>query len=551
VAGSLVCAVQAHVGDASRPLSALLAGLLVAAALGTREARSRAHRIGVALVGAVLVGVAAATLAGPRDGVPRVLDLGYAAALAGLLGASAHAGGPAAARLARLAPAFGAAAGALGAAQLAATGPREWAELALRSYGWAALTQVGLPVLAGLAWLRLGAGDRDGRTADRAGVLVGLCLAALTAGATLAALPAPAPPPRPGEPLLRAVQLGSRQLAVLVTPMRPGPNLVHVVDAGAGGRGGEVGEMAGMPDMPVAGSPAAPSPVTVAAGAAPVVLTGRPGASGVWGVLDLPAGAGALTVADGGHRAVLPAAPGGLAEPAVQRVLAGPDGPECAIAALGALAAGGSAPPCPSSRLTAADAASMRYAVDYLAQHGISTIHLAADGSPRSAAAARLVRHAAARCGLRITPQPTLDATLLVVSGWSGATQALDEFTARAGNAPSGGVVLAPWLLTGQVLERASSEALALPFDPGAPSARQYSNTLLAALPGEAPSYAGYLGWAGAADARPGPVGLYGAAQVKVPMGGPMDDMAPGQPGDWYPGGTVVPVAHGSEGVGT
>jgi hypothetical protein len=302
--------------------------------------------------------------------------------------------------------------------------------------------------------------------------------------------------------------------------------------------------------MPVAGPPTTPSPVTVAAGAAPVVLTARPGASGVWAVLDLPAGAGALTLADGGHRAVLPVAPGGLADPPIQRVLAGPDGPECAAAALGALAAGGSAPPCPSTRLTASDEASLRYAVDYLARHGITTIYLAADGSPRSTAAASLVRRGAARCGLRITRRPTVDATLLVISGWSGATRTLDEFTARVGNAPSGGVVLAPWLLTGQVLQRASSEALALPFDPRASSARQYTNTLVAALPGEAPSYSGYLGWAGAAGARPGPVGLYGAAQVKVPMGGPMDDMAAGQPGDWYPGGTVVPVTHAHGGVG-
>jgi hypothetical protein len=135
--------------------------------------------------------------------------------------------------------------------------------------------------------------------------------------------------------------------------------------------------------------------------------------------------------------------------------------------------------------------------------------------------------------------------TLLVVSGWSDALPALKQAVARSADEPAGGIVLAPWLATGAVVSAAPSEVLPLLFNPGDSSARQYGATVAAVFPGEGPCTAGYLAWLRAGGAG-GPLDtratFYGAAPVDVPMGMADMDMG-GNPGDWYPTGTIVPIS--------
>jgi hypothetical protein len=160
-------------------------------------------------------------------------------------------------------------------------------------------------------------------------------------------------------------------------------------------------------------------------------------------------------------------------------------------------------------------------------------------------AAADLVRAQAAVTHLPVRPVGVPTDTLLVVSGWAPAVPALRDAVARSADEPAGGIVLAPWLLASGVVSAAPSEVLPLTFNPGESPARQYGATVAAVFPGEGPSAAGYKAWlrAGGAGAplEPRPT-FYGAAPVDVPMG--MDDMhMAGNPGDWYPTGTIVPIS--------
>jgi hypothetical protein len=243
------------------------------------------------------------------------------------------------------------------------------------------------------------------------------------------------------------------------------------------------------------------------------------------------------------------------ADPALQQALTGPDGPECASGLLGGLVAVSSvgrtpaetnlAAQCPSQALTTADADALRDTVTFLAGRGITGLNLVSDGSPRGVAAADLVRAQAASSNLPIRPVGAPTDTLLVVSGWSAAVPALTDAVARSADEPAGGIVLAPWLLASGVISAAPSEVLPLTFNPGESPARQYGATVAAVFPGEGPSTAGYLAWlrAGGAGAPLEPrATFYGAAPVDVPMG--MDDMhMGGNPGDWYPTGTIVPIS--------
>ncbi|HEY6425305.1 MAG TPA: hypothetical protein VIY28_19105 [Pseudonocardiaceae bacterium] len=103
----------------------------------------------------------------------------------------------------------------------------------------------------------------------------GLALA-LAAGATLAAIPAPPTPGQPGLPLLRMVALAGTAVPVTVVPQRPGWNLVHA--AGADGSASAVGlDRTHL-------TPMAP----------------RPGATGGWALVRLPAGRSTLWVERGG-----------------------------------------------------------------------------------------------------------------------------------------------------------------------------------------------------------------------------------------------------------
>jgi hypothetical protein len=174
------------------------------------------------------------------------------------------------------------------------------------------------------------------------------------------------------------------------------------------------------------------------------------------------------------------------------------------------------------------------------------------DASPRSVAAARLVREEGARAGLAISDDAGNDpsSALVVVSGWEQAVDVLGEVGRRATTTPThlGGTFLAPWLLTGDVLRQTASAFLPLAFAPNEPDAQRFALALAATHPDTAPSASGYLAWARTAGVPtdPRPL-LYGAAAVNVPMsveppgssghhGGP-------DPAAWFPGGTVVPVS--------
>jgi hypothetical protein len=560
--GAAVCVVEALTGQAARGLCALLVSATLL--LPTR----RPVAIGLlTLLGLALASVLAVELAILRTGLPRAVDAGYAVLGSVLLGVSVFGiavlphrpGRPVAAepvldavvepvaeepgpgrelvstRLAGIALVSGVLTALAGVVQLALSGPRTWFDLLHTGYGVGAITQAVMPVLVTLMWLLARQPAGRFRGAELSRLATGLLVLAFLAGASLASLPQPAVGPESGQPLLRPVDLGLRHLAVLVMPMRPGPNLVHIGDAG-GGQLVEAGHRHG-----ASASAPVSSILTIGAGGAPVSLASRLGAPGQWAVLDIPAGTPTLTVTGDGMTAGIPIDVGSApADPAVQRVLAGPDGPECAGVALGALAAGRTPTQgCPSQRLTAKDADVLGDAVDFLAQRGITTLDLAADGSPRAVAAEALVRTDAAQRGLTIAAAPAADHTLFVVSGWSAGADALSALSLRAGDGAFGGVVLAPWLFSAPVLAATTSEVLPLTFDPRRNGPREYATTLAAAFPGETPSEGGYLAWTGETGAA-GPLKFYGAAQVNVPM----DDMDMGSgPSSWYPAGTIVPIS--------
>lgn len=567
--GAAVCVAEALTGQAARPLSALLVAILVSVVLLVPVRRGAAVGL-AALLGLALVVLLGVELAVLRTGAARAVDIGYAVLGSTLLGASVFgvtvlpgrprrlpgaepapvapvtddaAGGPeqelVASRLAGIALLSGVLTTLAGVVQLGLTGPRTGFDAWHTSYGVAAVAQAGLPALVTVIWLLARRPEGRSRGAELSRLATGFLVLAFLAGASLATLPKPAAGPEPGRPLLRPVDLGLRHLAVLVMPMRPGPNLVHIGDAG----GGQVVAAGHHHGAPAAVSPAA-GVLTVAAGGATVPLASRPGAPGQWAVVDIPAGADTLTVAGDGVAAGIPIDVGSApADPELQRTLAGPDGPECADAALGALAAGRKADrECPSQALSAKDASALGQTVDWLAGRGITTLDLAVDGTARSVAAQRLVLAEAAKRGLTVAPTPSPSDTMLVLSGWDSGSAALTALSERAGGGSSGGVILAPWLASAQVLARTTSEVVPLPFDPKSSGPREYALTLAAAFPGETPTTGGYLAWSGG-TASAGPVRYYGFAQVNVPMGGPMDDMPMSGPGDWYPAGTVVPIS--------
>ncbi len=244
------------------------------------------------------------------------------------------------------------------------------------------------------------------------------------------------------------------------------------------------------------------------------------------------------------------------AESAPSSALTGRDGPECASAVVGAVLAGGpgagTVDRCPAQSLDPGQARDLRSMVVTMAAKGARSVRLVSDASPRSVAAARLVREEGARAGLAFPADAENDpnSALVVVSGWEQAVATLGESGRRATTTPThlGGTFLAPWLLTGDVLRQTASAFLPLPFAPNEPDAQRYALALADAHPDTAPSASGYLAWARTAGVPTDPrSSLYGAAAVNVPMsvepsgssghhGGP-------DPASWFPGGTVVPVS--------
>ncbi|GAA4698241.1 hypothetical protein GCM10023215_40780 [Pseudonocardia yuanmonensis] len=476
--------------------------------------------------------------------------------------------------LARVAITAGFVAVVAGTAQVVVSGPDTAHDLTGSGYGLAGLAAVVLPVLvvAGWAVALLPAGRLRARELYR--IAWGAGVAGIAAAALLATLPLPGPGPEPGRPLLRTVDAGAGRLAVLVAPMRPGPNLVRLSGTGypppgttSGTANGTANGTAVQPVALATGGhdhgprlPTAASVSTDPTSAPAVPFTARDGAAGGWAVVDLPAGASTLTVSAGGVTSTVPVDTGSATAtpaPPAQAALIGPDGPECAAALLGDLVGQrpGDVTPeagtCPSDALSDADAGALRATVRTLTDHGVRSVRVMGDGSPRSRAAAELVRTRAAEAGARLVERPDADSALIVVSGWTPAAATLREASARALETPThlGGTYLAPWLLTGQVVTRTSSSVVPLAFNPQDQRAKRYAGEVGAAFPGEAPSTSGYVRWAAHSgvplDDRPT---LFGAAPVDVPMtvnapGDAGGHHGGGNPAAWFPNGTVVPVS--------
>jgi hypothetical protein len=359
-----------------------------------------------------------------------------------------------------------------------------------------------------------------GRSVYRFGAIA--VVAGFLVWSATAAIPQPPPLPAPGTPVLAQVAIGGHQVPVLITPQRPGPNLVHF-PAGAG------------------------TGITVADGSGrAVTAVARPGAEGTWAELTLPAGRSALVVSGRGTRASLPLNTGTAPGPASS---AGVDGPECADAALGSLVAGAHQPvlTCPSDALDPADAQSLRDLVGYLGTRQVKGITVASDGSPRSLAAANVVRGAAAADHIPVGTGPEPGSALVVVSGWAaGSTQVSSVAKLQSGIATyQYGLYLAPWLLNPPIVNSVATSSIPLRFDPRVATSLSYSIAVGNAFGGENATPEGFAQWLAASGQQlGGVVQIYAAAQVDaMPMDGPDMDMSQPYPGQWVPNGTIVPVS--------
>lgn len=347
------------------------------------------------------------------------------------------------------------------------------------------------------------AGRRLGRLAY--GLLV---LAAVLTTVTAATAPVTAEPV--GVPVLARVDLGEPG-SVLVVPGRPGRNLVRV-----------------------------PS-VEYAVGAAPDRLapaTPRPGTDGAWATVDLASRQRQIWVGRAGRTTpvTVPVGTG----PRTGDEPSGPDGPECATAALGRLAAGRHEPltSCPAQRLTVPDRAALVATVRFIAGRDADMITLIADDSPRSRAASAAVTAEARRQGLAVNS--TGPGPLVVVSGWEVARRTLADVASGRRAAPAG-AYLAPWLLHAPLLGEPVGQVLALAFGPLEPAPQRYVGALAALAPGVPPSASGYQEYLAATGGHlTGPVRLYAAARITVP--GDVAGHAGHHGTAWLPGGTVTPV---------
>ena len=323
----------------------------------------------------------------------------------------------------------------------------------------------------------------------------------------------------PGVPALREIHLAGQHLPVLLTPLRPGANLVLVGGQADGVRVGV-------------------DPANL------VDASDRVGTNGKWTVVDLPAGSATVWLELAGQRASVDVDTG-HGEPAGPGI-SGPDGPECAAEGLGAVLADPRYAPtsCPADALGPADESSLRALVGFLAGRGVHTLTVAADGSARSIAAAAAVRDAAEHDRLAVAAEPSSDGALVVVSGWASANQTLATVSGRQQTAVSysAGTYLAPWLLSGPVISTSAGAVLPLRFDPRDPRPVEYQLAIETRFHGQLPTAAGYRGWlAGKGIDEPSATRLFAASRVAfLPKEFAMHQH--GHDGGWVPGGTVVPV---------
>lgn len=378
-------------------------------------------------------------------------------------------------------------------------------------FGLAVLAVVVLPLVVSVL-----AAVVKGR-AYRLGV-VGIALGFL-AWSALGAIPAPPPLPVPGVPLL-ADDAG---FPVLVSPQRPGHNLVHFPksagnDLSAGVRGGVVTQ-----------------------------AVARPGAEGTWADVELPPGRSDLEIRRGGTTTVVEVDAGEAPGPPITDA----DAPECASAALGSLVAGRAEvlASCPSDVLSPDDAGALVKLVEFLGERKPAGITLVGDDSPRGAAAAKLVRETAARTRLAVRPDAGPDTALVVVSGWAAGYTAMTRAAESQRLQPTHqyGLYLAPWLLTGPIVNAVASASLPLRFDPREATAVGYAVAVGDRFGGENPTAGGFRNWLGA-DRPAADVQIFAAAQVNAMPMYPTEPHATGMvmdrdyAGQWVPDGTIVPI---------
>jgi hypothetical protein len=299
------------------------------------------------------------------------------------------------------------------------------------------------------------------------GVLVmrisaGVLATGLVAGVGQAAVSRNADP-APGRAAGVTVDVGGRQVHVVVVPNLPGLNLVHVDVDG----------------------------LTVGTDPADQAMPQPAG----WHAVELPAGRAEVRVGDG--RAFGSFVTDTGSSGAAPTGLAGPDGPECASALLGRMLATGpltSGATCPADRLRPRDADRLTGTVDRLAGSGATSVVVVTDGSPRGKAAAETVRTAAMARGMAVHAQGRAAEPLVVVSGWArAAVLAQSGVVDRGAGGPA--AYFAPWLPAPAPGTTAVPAAGVV--DREGASYQRYVTALLDAYPTQRPSVAGYRGWLG------------------------------------------------------
>jgi hypothetical protein len=397
-------------------------------------------------------------------------------------------------------------------------------------FGSLVALKVGLLAAAGLLGLTVRRVVRRGArpaTGPARAELVTL-LGAAVLGATLTGLPNPGPAPTAGAPLVRRLTIDDAATGLVVVPQRPGLNLVHL-------------QTTRFTDLRVAGKRYAATP--------------RPYADGQWALISLPPGRSRLQVIQGKHVAqrVLnagPALPAGAPTDPLQ--LAGPDGPECLAAALGAVLGGSRGPltGCPAQQLRAADARALTALVGQLAGRGVHTLGLVADSTPRAVAAAAAVRAAASGAGVRVArlaaslPGALPDVVLSV----AGAADTRTALAAAADKPPRYGSYVAPWLMDAPLVAAGGGSAFAaLPFDPQGDQAMQYLSALALVGPGGG-SESGLVAYLAARGVEPAQrIRVWAATSAFTVM--PMNDDPAhahdedGQGAGWLAGGALTPVS--------
>ncbi|WP_367323346.1 hypothetical protein [Streptomyces sp. HUAS ZL42] len=372
-----------------------------------------------------------------------------------------------------------------------------------------------LAAALGIVLLRKGVLRRRSGTSGYFAGAVAVAVLAATAVVVWPAGPEPAAGGR-GTPLLSRIRLGGSSVPVTVVPNRPGVNLVGIgaADASAG-----------------------PDRGRLTAGRA------HAGSAQTWVTVRLPAGRSTVWVSARGTTSPV-AVDTGEDRGRTLTALRGPDGPECAAAAVGAVLAGDDRPldACPADRLAPGDAAALRSVVDFLADRGERGVALVGDDSPRAVAAADVVRAAARRAGLEVTRPGTARHPLIVVAGWATGAQAVEGVA--AGRTPAQGTYLAPWLLTPSLLQPAAGQIVPLRYAPRGTEVSGYLNALSERLPGEPPAAAGYEAWQQARGTTgDAPVRLYAVAVPYVPGSGGSGHVHHLKRADWLPGGMIIPVA--------